>query len=927
MVLLNCLGRLPIIKLASTITASFVKTKLFKMGSVQRHTNLQLNMMFVIIGFLSFFSSIGITSCAPVENENRRKPLSEQLKTEGVGNPSELAWQAWLLIDNDKRNSNGENLDSASLLRRITPKSIFIAPPLQACAEGYQPDAMNRCVKDININQEAHIDFLLQRLNAMYANFGNLPPPPPPPPKSDTSSASSGPFQVHIPLFVDTDHKETTKKENTKNSEKKPSLSKEENTEKESERPDDKKEAVLTIYEDVKNESTGIEQLIPVMEFVEEIDSNFSDILDFKSQTVYDKVSNKSENDNNNNNNNNKTENIGETIENKVNNTDQISNSSGDSIHPTLFLLLPPTNSSIANLTDDIKINNNVSLKRVEINFERKNNESVNEDIIRIKFPLTTTEPSTTLPPIKLILNVSESLENSTEVETEVYDDGNEYTTESSTGYTTEKEDVFQDQTEEYEESTENEDEILKHSEAGSMVTYSPTKFPHIKTTFVENKENESKISGEVTVSKDFIRETTLVGLNIDKINKDINNNNKNIDKNINNNEKKISNNKNDLEKNPDDNKYQDKLSTVEATTPWSTTLHETTTEESTGRLTTFPIPTVNQVSLMDNSPGVLSIEEAMEKESMSPKTPTIRSSMTPDIIPPQNTSEVEIFSKILNSKPSETMTASSSNTAEMFMPQKSIDTDVQQKPSKPVFNLQQMAFKFPSTSVEQMNAYNYYAGPQAYSNYRYPVQNNNRFVLKPANSQKSDSVKNFDLKRKDYANYQSPAFYPIRNRDHVKFPTFTQPQTQPNYVRFPSQQANSIHTSNDFKEKNYQHQYSQPAYHLLMKPPYWPVASNYRTNRQQSPQRVVSGYQNDRKKQDRSSSVLGFWTRMPLFQDPTFVQQQQKQQQQQSNPLDKNDSLEIDPRINAARRISYYKELSPPNGTRSYARSTPVRR
>lgn len=132
--------------------------------------------------------------------------------SEEVGSPSELAWQAWLLLDPQNAQSGAQSsaLDSASLLRRITPKSVFIAPQLQACAEGYQADAMGRCVKNVNINQEEHLNFLLQQLNAMYGNSQPADALPLSQPSdssqqshqaSNSSSIASGPLQLSIPLF------------------------------------------------------------------------------------------------------------------------------------------------------------------------------------------------------------------------------------------------------------------------------------------------------------------------------------------------------------------------------------------------------------------------------------------------------------------------------------------------------------------------------------------------------------------------------------------------------------------------------------------------------------------------------------------------------------------------------------------------------
>lgn len=97
--------------------------------------------------------------------------------------------------------------------RRITPKSVFVAPSFNKCSDGYRPDSMGRCVKVVKINQAAQWDFLIKQLNSMYGagvGGGGFPMLPgasayqpatttttdPPSQKTD----SPGPFQLNIPL-------------------------------------------------------------------------------------------------------------------------------------------------------------------------------------------------------------------------------------------------------------------------------------------------------------------------------------------------------------------------------------------------------------------------------------------------------------------------------------------------------------------------------------------------------------------------------------------------------------------------------------------------------------------------------------------------------------------------------------------------------
>lgn len=111
------------------------------------------------------------------------KPLNER--------STELTWQAWLLIDE----SQNKQQDS-TLKRRITPKSVFIAPTfspesLPECSEGYQSDPMGRCIKIIMLNKELHLDFLLQQLNQKFGGMEDY---------EYEDEATSGPLNINIPL-------------------------------------------------------------------------------------------------------------------------------------------------------------------------------------------------------------------------------------------------------------------------------------------------------------------------------------------------------------------------------------------------------------------------------------------------------------------------------------------------------------------------------------------------------------------------------------------------------------------------------------------------------------------------------------------------------------------------------------------------------
>lgn len=125
-----------------------------------------------------------LTCCVCVSFCYPSKPLNER--------STELAWEAWLLVDQTNRQS-----DLGMLRRRITPKSVFIAPTfspdlLPACADGYKSDMMGRCVKIIKINESVHFDFLLQKLNAQFPDY-----------EEPTEAPTHGPLQLNIPILGD----------------------------------------------------------------------------------------------------------------------------------------------------------------------------------------------------------------------------------------------------------------------------------------------------------------------------------------------------------------------------------------------------------------------------------------------------------------------------------------------------------------------------------------------------------------------------------------------------------------------------------------------------------------------------------------------------------------------------------------------------
>lgn len=102
-----------------------------------------------------------------------------------LNNPD--TWSDWLIVEETAPvDSNG-----SVLLRRITPKSVFVAPSFSDCSEGYRKDSLGRCVKLVKVNQQAQWNFLLEKLNSMYASPQSA--------KTETKEESE-PFRISIPI-------------------------------------------------------------------------------------------------------------------------------------------------------------------------------------------------------------------------------------------------------------------------------------------------------------------------------------------------------------------------------------------------------------------------------------------------------------------------------------------------------------------------------------------------------------------------------------------------------------------------------------------------------------------------------------------------------------------------------------------------------
>ncbi|XP_055598755.1 mucin-2-like isoform X2 [Uranotaenia lowii] len=110
--------------------------------------------------------------------------------------PDHLTWEAsWLSGDSRLAGSGGK-------AKKITPKSIFIAPQLNGyngslCPPDSKIDYTGKCIQVVNINTA---DILVTKLQSILGNGGALPGGDA---DYDYDYDPSGPFQVNLPLSID----------------------------------------------------------------------------------------------------------------------------------------------------------------------------------------------------------------------------------------------------------------------------------------------------------------------------------------------------------------------------------------------------------------------------------------------------------------------------------------------------------------------------------------------------------------------------------------------------------------------------------------------------------------------------------------------------------------------------------------------------
>ncbi|XP_055691412.1 uncharacterized protein LOC129794640 [Lutzomyia longipalpis] len=117
-----------------------------------------------------------------------------------ASNPDHLAWEAWLTVDSRNPFHN-------DMTRKITPKSIFIAPNFRneslPCPTGFKVDHRGQCIRVVSIDPN---DLLANRLQSILAST-NLQMDDDEIYDYDASYDTSGPFQVNLPLSLDANSK------------------------------------------------------------------------------------------------------------------------------------------------------------------------------------------------------------------------------------------------------------------------------------------------------------------------------------------------------------------------------------------------------------------------------------------------------------------------------------------------------------------------------------------------------------------------------------------------------------------------------------------------------------------------------------------------------------------------------------------------
>lgn len=163
-----------------------------------------LSLIHALIGLTSLCGAAPAGDTASIETrQTAPSNLAPARKLpDDVGLPSQLAWEAWLIIA--KRPDVQSSFESATVPRRIAPKSIFVAPSRDAesqCSDGYKRNETGHCVQDkIKIDpMNSRLDFLRKRLS-MFPPRVNV---------DDSSAVESASAPVSEPVKVNLGSEDT----------------------------------------------------------------------------------------------------------------------------------------------------------------------------------------------------------------------------------------------------------------------------------------------------------------------------------------------------------------------------------------------------------------------------------------------------------------------------------------------------------------------------------------------------------------------------------------------------------------------------------------------------------------------------------------------------------------------------------------------
>ncbi|KAG7210584.1 hypothetical protein KM043_012102 [Ampulex compressa] len=828
-------------------------------SSVQRRSHgrtsfLLLLLLVLLLGFPSRSESTPTSK----SSGNFRMPSLPSLSSESsqavrrsqeIGTPSELAWQAWLLVDT--QTGAQSSLDSASLLRRITPKSIFVAPLLQACAEGYEQDAMGRCVKNFNLDEKAHMDFVLKRLNVKYENHRDgLKISAGSSGAGKDQKQSNGPLQVSIPLFSDS---KSTNRQETRDTMEVPVALPTRGAAHQSQRRKPQ-EAVVTVYE-VRNDTSLAQEetmsflgnssskeekadqakpdaVVPVAEFVDEAnETDFSGVVDYKIAIDLNTLLNASSAKLNVSYDKGQAENATLSL-------------NATEVPPTLVLLLPSKLPHVApELGDeDPRVAQNSTAGRVIFQMTNLTGNFSGKEIISVSVPESMIPPLKKLSEVPLLV-VDRADDNETRV------DG------ASSGESQEVESMYDDEEgeEEYENSTDMPDEesleleggeILRHGEAGMTIPLKNLERLHAnkahresahrnatsrnetsryedqiyirfnESTPADKDEAGSNVSSEVSINDDFILETTLLDVNT----------------------------------------HTSRNTTKSGDKNRSSTIEED--EDDFGKL-------LDSEKLPDTEPEVIFSSQ------------DVRGTMSTGLHGRKRVGQpikTETLPEDLRSD--ELEAAPSSSESLLYDPHPRDESPEEET----------------ITEIHRINE-------RPFSNRARPHPEDPKGPIPGRHSESS------------FPSFSSatPNFRPAQ--EFVKFPSRVR---QP--VRFPSEEVNSIHNQ-DYKDRasypldESPHSSTKSSIPGHQKQSYWWVSPGWRSDRQQVEQEVESSSSGQRQKQ--RPMLLRFWTRMPLLRDPGFYPTDRSPQGETVGGQHGFSNERVSQRASSTRRVSYYKEMS----------------